>query len=125
MSGHDREALALLALGTPDGSGPAVQAHLAECLSCRQELSELREITEALGEVPPEMFVDGPAEGGHLLVQRAVVQVRRERRRGRRLEVWSRAVVAAAVVLLAVAGGVLIGQKQVQTTVIQAASPTA
>src|SRR6478609_3777124 len=108
MSGHDREALALLALGTRDGSDPAVEAHLAECAGCRQELRELREITDVLGEVPPEMFMDGPPEGGDLLVDRAVGQVRRERRRSDRLRFWTQAVGAAAVVLLAVTGGVLI-----------------
>jgi len=125
MSGHDREALALLALGTPDGSDPAVVAHLAECATCRQELRELREITDVLGEVPPEMLIDGPPEGGDLLVERAVARVRRERRRSDRLRFWTRAAAAAAVVLLAVTGGVLIGQKQTQTTVIQASAPTA
>jgi hypothetical protein len=123
---HDPEALALLALGTPNESyEAAVGSHLADCERCRQELSQLREITEALGDVPPEMFLDGPPEGGDLLVQRALTQIRREQHDRGRLRRLATIAVAASAVLLALAGGLLVGLKQGQQTVVASPEATA
>lgn len=86
----------------------SVEAHLSTCRSCAAELGELREVTALLDGVPPEVLLDGPPDGGDLLLRRTVRQVRRESGgRGRRL-----AGVAAAIVLGAagVGGGFLAGQ---------------
>lgn len=105
-----------------------VDEHLATCESCRAELADLNDMTQLLGEVPPEAFLDGPPEDGDLLLQRTLRQVRAERAetvppavrpvaaaeptpiRSRRRSV----LVAAAVALIAGAaltGGVLIGRQ--------------
>lgn len=87
-----------------------VRAHLDDCASCRREVDDLREMEAALGEIPPEAFLDGPPPDGDLLLQRTLRQVReenRDRNRQRRT-VW----IAAAVVagLLALAGGLIAGR---------------
>jgi RNA polymerase sigma-70 factor (ECF subfamily) len=87
-----------------------VEEHLAVCPDCRREWEELREMVDLLDDVPPEAFLDGPPEGGDLLLQRTLRQVRSETgaRRRRRTSVL---VGAAAVGLAAVlAGGVAIGR---------------
>ncbi|MER7758728.1 zf-HC2 domain-containing protein [Streptomyces sp. NPDC097619] len=56
-----------------------VERHLDGCEGCRQEVAALREMEAALGEVPPEAFLDSPPEGGDLLLQRTLRQVRGER----------------------------------------------
>ncbi|GAA3776947.1 zf-HC2 domain-containing protein [Streptomyces phyllanthi] len=88
----------------------AVDEHVASCQKCGDELNGLREMQEALGEVPPEAFLDGPPEGGDLLLQRTLRRARSERdgvERRRRVVLSAVAAVAAAAVL---GGGVLIGQ---------------
>lgn len=90
----------------------AVESHLASCRWCASELTELREVTAMLDGVPPEVLLDGPPEGGELLLKRTVRQVRREAGgRGRRV-----AAAAAAVVLGAagLGGGYLFGQETTQ-----------
>lgn len=87
-----------------------VDEHVAGCDACRAELAELLQIAARLDEVPAEFFLDGPPEGGDLLVQRAVGRVRAERRssgtRRRLLTAAAAAVVGAALV----GGGVLAGR---------------
>ena len=88
-----------------------IDEHLAGCETCRDELAELREMADRLGEVPPEFFLEGPPEGGDLLVQRAVTRVRTERRSAasrRRVLTAAAAVVVGALVL---GGGVLAGRE--------------
>ncbi|WP_427917232.1 zf-HC2 domain-containing protein [Streptomyces sp. cg40] len=108
---HGGALLGAYALGTLDGQeARTVDEHVASCDRCREELDGLREMGSALGDVPPEAFLDGPPEGGDLLLQRTLRQVRNERdsafrRRGTLLAAV--AVVAAAAVL---GGGVLIGR---------------
>ena len=87
-----------------------LRAHLADGASCRREVADLREMEAALGEIPPEAFLDGPPPDGELLLRKTLRQVR-EDRRGRmrqRRTYW----VAAAVVagLLALAGGLIVGR---------------
>ena len=49
---------------------------MADCDICRDQLAGLTGVADRLGEVPPEFFLEGPPEGGDLLVQRAVSRVR-------------------------------------------------
>lgn len=108
---HDGEALTARVLGGPDEEeARAVDEHVASCEPCRTELGELRAMVHALGDVPPEAFLDGTPEGGDLLLQRTLRQVRAERagalRRRRAAAVFAAAVVAAALLQ----GGVIIGE---------------
>jgi hypothetical protein len=118
MSEHDRTQLGAYALGALEPAEvQEVDVHLATCAECRAELAELEEMKDFLGEVPPEAFLEGPPEGGDLLLQRTLREVReltaeavpppaRVRRRSRWL------LVAAALVLVAGAlgGGVALGR---------------
>ncbi|MFF3391923.1 zf-HC2 domain-containing protein [Streptomyces sp. NPDC002669] len=108
---HDSELLGAYALGALDDQEVrTVDEHMASCQKCRDELDELRDMEFALGEIPPEAFLDGPPEGGDLLLQRTLRQARNERARQtlrRRAVLGAVAAVAAAAVL---GSGVLIGQ---------------
>ncbi|MFY1671595.1 anti-sigma factor family protein [Plantactinospora sp. WMMB334] len=87
-----------------------VEQHLADCAECRTEVESLEEWKNALEAVPEAMLLDGPPEGGDLLLQRTLRQVRGEssgRRQRRRLLLSAAAVVALAA---AVSGGVLLGR---------------
>lgn len=96
----------------------AVETHLASCRWCANELTELREVTAMLENVPPEVLLDGPPEGGDLLLRRTVRQVRREGSgRGRRLASAAAAVVVAAA---GVGGGFLYGQETAPTVTVAA-----
>ncbi|MGW2255999.1 zf-HC2 domain-containing protein [Kitasatospora sp. NPDC001660] len=103
---HDRSAqlVGAYVLGALDpGEAASVGRHLADCPVCRQEVSELRELETALGEVPPELLVDGPPEGGDLLLQRTLRRARTERGsalRRRRARIGAVAAVAAAAALV-------------------------
>jgi hypothetical protein len=108
---HDSEQLTAYVLGVlGEQEVRAVDEHIESCDRCRGELGELREMERALGEVPPEAFIDGPPEGGDLLLQRTLRQARTERagRERRRLAVTGAVAAAAAAVLLI--GGVFIGR---------------
>ncbi|MCX5015621.1 zf-HC2 domain-containing protein [Streptomyces sp. NBC_00555] len=56
-----------------------VEEHMSGCVQCREEVAALREMEAALGEVPEEAFLDGPPQGGDLLLQRTLRQMRGER----------------------------------------------
>jgi hypothetical protein len=87
-----------------------VEEHLADCDECRAEVDSLREWTVALEAVPEAMMLDGPPDGGDLLLQRTLRQIRTEsngRRHRRTAIVSSAAVVVAAAVI---GGGVLAGR---------------
>jgi anti-sigma factor RsiW len=115
---HDPEQLAAYAVGLLDGEDArAAEAHVAGCPRCRWELTELRQVGAALRRVPPELFLDGPPQGGELVLQRTLRQVRKESaaRRGRR-----RALVAAMVVAALIgtgAAGVAFGRSAVSQTI--------
>ncbi|KAK1177408.1 zf-HC2 domain-containing protein [Streptomyces sp. NBS 14/10] len=109
---HDNsELLGAYVLGALDEQEVrAIDEHVASCRRCRDELDGLREMESALGEVPPEAFLDGPPDGGDLLLQRTLRQARGEREgmeRRQRVVLAAVAAVAAAAVL---GGGVLIGR---------------
>lgn len=110
-SPHDPEELSAHVLGLLDAAqSRALEEHLAVCPDCRAEWEELHQMVDLLDDVPPEAFLDGPPDGGDLVLQRAIRRVRREtvaRRRRRILTLVGAAAVALAVVL---AGGVMIGR---------------
>jgi anti-sigma factor RsiW len=129
MSEHDPSQLGAYVLGAlePD-EVREVDEHLAGCAECRQELAELEEMKDFLGEVPPEAFLEGPPADGDLLLQRTLREVRAVASEaeepaapepvagvaeGRKRRPWL--LVAAAVVVIAGAlgGGVLIGRQSV------------
>jgi hypothetical protein len=87
-----------------------VEEHLADCAGCRDEVESLREWTMALEAVPEAMLLDGPPEGGDLLLQRTLRQIRDESsgRRHRRTALMSAA--AAVVVAAAIGSGVVLGR---------------
>jgi anti-sigma factor RsiW len=145
MSEHDPSQLGAYALGAlePD-EVREVEEHLAGCAECRQELVELEEMKEFLGEVPPEAFLDGPPADGDLLLQRTLREVRAASVAApevaeasqaeasqveagaavaasvtgpRRRKVWLAVAAAVVVVAGALGGGVLIGRGSVDATV--------
>ena len=87
-----------------------VEDHLATCAECRAEVESLQEWTMALEAVPEAMLLDGPPEGGDLLLQRTLRQIRNESagRRQRRTALVS--VAAAVVVAAAIGSGVVVGR---------------
>jgi hypothetical protein len=119
MSEHDRTQLGAYALGALEPSeAQEVDEHLATCAECRAELAELEEMKEFLGEVPPEAFLDGPPEGGDLMLRRTLREVRElasepaavpapPKRRSR----WLMVAAAVVVVAGALGGGVLLGRQ--------------
>ncbi|GHG21589.1 MULTISPECIES: anti-sigma factor family protein [Amycolatopsis] len=109
--------LGAYALGAldPHEAADFERRHLQTCAQCRFDLNELVALRDSLDEVPPEAFLDGPPEGGDLLLQKTLRRVRDEEERvaparsgGRR----GLALVAAAVlVVAALGGGVLVGRQ--------------
>lgn len=122
---HVPEELGAHVLGLLDAAqSRAVEEHLAGCPDCRREWEELREMVDLLDDVPPEAFLDGPPDGGDLLLQKTLRQVRTEtgaRRRRRGVALVGAAAVLGAGVL---AGGVAIGRTTVPTVVAGAPAPT-
>ncbi|MCO1658703.1 zf-HC2 domain-containing protein [Pseudonocardia humida] len=121
--GHDRGDVAAHALGLLEGPEAArVQAHLAVCPQCHREWVDLRQTSDMLDAVPPEMFLDGPPHpDADVVLQRALWRVRGESRtrRGRRRLALG---VAAAVTGVALAGGaVAIGRATAPETTVTAA----
>ncbi|MEU5693801.1 zf-HC2 domain-containing protein [Actinosynnema sp. NPDC020468] len=111
MTNHDPQLLGAYVLGALDPrEGRAVEEHLATCPRCRSELAELRAMEEAMGGVPPEALLDGPPEGGDLLLQRTLRQVRRERGAQLTRRRVGVGVAAAAVVAVVLGGGFAVGR---------------
>lgn len=114
MTIHDRELLGAYALGALDpGEAQQVQQHLAGCPDCRREVAEFADLRRSLDAVPPEAFLDGPPEGGDLLLQRTLRHARTQAPAVQTRRAWSGAAVAAAVVLVAavLGGGIVIGRQ--------------
>ena len=101
-----------------------VEEHLAGCAECRGEVESLQEWTMALEAVPEAMLLDGPPEGGDLLLQRTLRQIRDEStgRRHRRTALVSAA--AAVVVAAAIASGVVVGRGTAELPPPEALPPT-
>ncbi|MEV7413908.1 zf-HC2 domain-containing protein [Streptomyces sp. NPDC089919] len=113
-------------LGVLDaGEARGVAEHLTGCAECTGEAAGLREVARALGEVPPEIFLEGPPEDGDLLLQRTLRQVRQERssrlRRRRALVGLAAAASLAAVFWL----GARTGRTTEPVAVPPAPAPTA
>lgn len=117
---HDRSQLGAYALGALDPRETRlVHDHLAGCPDCRREVAELTNLRAAMDEVPPEAFLDGPPDGGDLLLRRTVRAARAEL--GGRFAVESepqrrrpRLLVAASFVILvaaALGAGLLVGRE--------------
>ncbi|SFC21629.1 anti-sigma factor family protein [Streptomyces aidingensis] len=107
---HGGELIGAYVLGALDGQeARALEEHLASCVQCREEVAELRSIETALGEVPPEAFLDGPPEGGDLMLQRTLRQVRAERGAARNRRRVYAGLAAAAVAAAVFYGGFLLG----------------
>ncbi|MEU9954851.1 zf-HC2 domain-containing protein [Streptomyces sp. NPDC050982] len=98
------ELLGAYVLGILDSDERStLEEHTAECEECRMELTALQEMEAALGEVPPEAFLEGPPEDGDLLLQRTLRQVRAEQAsawRRRSLAVGLGAAASAAILFL-------------------------
>ncbi|MFF3620718.1 anti-sigma factor family protein [Streptomyces sp. NPDC002467] len=99
---HEEELLGPYVLGVLDEEDVRrVEEHMSGCVGCREEVAALREMEAALGEVPGEAFLDGPPQGGDLLLQRTLRQMRGELE-GRRRRRTGLVAVAAAASLAAV-----------------------
>ncbi|WP_030295721.1 anti-sigma factor family protein [Streptomyces katrae] len=99
---HEEELLGPYVLGVLEAEDVRrVEEHMSGCVQCREEVAALREMEAALGEVPVEAFLDGPPQGGDLLLQRTLRQMRNEAS-GERRRRWSVAGLAAAASLAAV-----------------------
>lgn len=97
-------------LGILDSSErAAIDEHTTGCKECRMELVDLQEMKTALGEVPSEAFLEGAPEGGDLLLQRTIRQVRAEQAgvwRRRSLVIGLGAAASAAILFF---GGYAVG----------------
>ncbi|RKT56562.1 anti-sigma factor family protein [Saccharothrix australiensis] len=108
---HDSQLLGAYVLGALDGPEVrAVREHLAGCPVCRAEEQELRAVEEAMSEVPPELLLDGPPEGGDPVLRRALRQARAERDRRVRRRRFAVGLVAAAVAAVVLGGGFAAGR---------------
>jgi anti-sigma factor RsiW len=107
---HDTGALASYVLGALEvDERREVDAHLAGCERCRDEVVVLDETRSILDAIPPEAFLDGQPDGD-LVLQRALRDVRHESARAdlRRRTVIG--VAAAVVVAAALASGLVVGR---------------
>ena len=95
-----------------------IEEHLAECAECRAEVESLQEWTMALEAVPEAMLLDGPPEGGDLLLQRTLRQIRTEAsgRQTRRNVLVGAA--AAVIVAAGIASGVVVGRTTAETATV-------
>ena len=125
MSEHDRDLLGAYALGVLDPDEiTAIDQHVASCPDCRQDLAELVEMKDSLGEVPPEAFLDGPPEDGDLLLQRTLRAVRADKARSGRQRMSLIAAGVVALATVAAGAGVLVG-RGAQTTEVLPPAPSA
>jgi anti-sigma factor RsiW len=112
---HDQAQLGAYVLGALEADEVAeFEAHLAWCAACRQEVADLYEVRDELDEVPPEAFLDGPPEGGELLLQRTLRAVREaeSQRRPRSFAVGG----AAAVIVVTLGVGIFLGRQTAPDT---------
>ena len=118
---RDVTVLAVHALGALDEDERlSVEEHLDFCERCRAELDDLTGVRDALDLIPPEAWLEGPPEGGDLMLRRTLRAARTEHtgwRLSRRM-----VAVAAAVVLMVVAAGGLVGRITAPVAAGQAAA---
>ncbi|MFE9751363.1 anti-sigma factor family protein [Saccharothrix saharensis] len=122
---HEPQLLGAYVLGVLDErEAGAVEDHLASCPRCRAETAELRAMEEVMGDVPPEAVLDGPPEGGDLLLQRTLRQVRSERGGQSRRRRVGLGLVAAAVAAVVLGGGFAVGRGTApDVTAVQQTTP--
>lgn len=112
---HDVGDIGALALGLIGGPEAArVQAHLDTCPACRTEYLSLRRTAEAVAEIPPEMFLEGPPDSD-LLVRRALRTIApaapaRPVTPMRRPHRFARVLGAAAAAAVLLGGGLVLGR---------------
>jgi hypothetical protein len=110
---HNHDLLGAYALGVLDPTEAyAVDAHVASCPVCREDLAQLGALKDSLGLVPPEAFLDGPPEGGDLLLQRTLRALRADRARASRQRFALVAAALVALLVVAAGAGVLAGRGQ-------------
>ncbi|SFW88035.1 anti-sigma factor family protein [Amycolatopsis australiensis] len=119
--------LGAYALGALDPAEAAdfERRHLQTCAQCRFDLNDLVALRDSLDEVPPEAFLDGPPEGGDLLLQKTLRRVREEEaaaparsgRSGRSSRRGLALVAAAVLVVAALGGGILVGRQTSSTDI--------
>jgi len=132
ITGCDRDALGAYAFGALDGQErETIARHVNGCDRCRAELAELEEVTRVLGELPPEAVLTGPPDGGDLVLQRTLRQIRAEvagAARADRRRHLRQGLAAAAVMAACMVAGVALGRSTVLSTMTQptqiGASPT-
>ncbi|MCR3753299.1 anti-sigma factor family protein [Lentzea californiensis] len=108
---HDPQLLGAYVLGAlAEHEVREMDEHLASCPECARELEELRDMEAFLGEVPPEAMLDGPPEGGDLLLQRTLRQVRSERGGVARRRQFALGAAAAVVAVVVLGAGVFVGK---------------
>jgi hypothetical protein len=107
---HDTHLLGAYVLNTLDPAERRdVDAHLADCATCRAGVAELEAVRDVLDEIPPEALLHGPPDAD-LVLQRTLRQVRTEARAATRRR-WAPAAAAAAVLLAgAIGAGVAVGR---------------
>lgn len=120
---HESESLGVYVLDVLDErEKERVDQHLASCDACRAELGELIELRDLLGEVPPELFLDGPPEDGELMLRRTLRKVRGTPATSRRTRFTQIAAAAAVLAAVALGGGVVLG-RQTGTTAVALPPP--
>jgi anti-sigma factor RsiW len=112
----------LMEMLTPDEKQQADE-HLSRCPECRAEVDSMQAWADALRDVPEEMLLDGPPDDADLLLQRTLRQVRQESTAKRFRRTAMLASVAAAVIVVAIGGGVIVGRSTAPATPL--AQPTA
>jgi anti-sigma factor RsiW len=130
-AGSDRDALGAYAFDALDArERETVAQHVNGCGRCRAELAELQEVTRMLGELPPEAVLTGPPEGGELVLQRTLRQLRTEMAGIGRRQHLRQGFAAAAAVAACIVAGVALGRATApqaanqNATATQTATPT-
>lgn len=123
LSNKDRELMGAYVLGLLDADeARTVETRMSVDADYRREMEDLREMTELLGEVPPEAFLDGPPDAD-LVLQRTLRQIRAETGADRRRRVATLMAMAAVALGVVLGGGVLVGRATAPPGVILAQPP--
>jgi len=128
------EFLGAYAMGlVEDDERAEIEAHLATCEACREEIAQLSGLRGVLDAVPRDAVLDdlaaldaaeqSPAGTDDLLLRRTLRELRDEARRSRRTRLLGAAAGIIAVGGLAGAGGLVLGQSGEGTNPPVAAQP--